>query len=300
MANYSWNGAAGDYLDPTQWTPGDVPLYGSDTTVTVNAGAATLSNAEPNGITLTLGVPPGTAGASPTLLLSNAALGPDMTLDAVGQAVLGVDGYDTNYGTVNVLPPDTAQFPRSDTLTVSIGAGSQLNQEGTIAVVSPQTVSSRGASLFITGAGTLNNDGQILVEPGGNAQFGSNAQVPMSVTGSGTITVDHATASLYGAAPTQTVDLLGGTLNTSVSLAATIKDWNNDGSLMFNPSVSIQSVQFNQTSDAGGDLQLFGASGAQVGDLHLLGSYATADFTVGQQTQQGTSIGVSGHPLPSA
>ena len=31
MAIYSWNGAAGDYLDPAQWTPNDVPLYGSDT-----------------------------------------------------------------------------------------------------------------------------------------------------------------------------------------------------------------------------------------------------------------------------
>jgi len=36
---------------------------------------------------------------------------------------------------------------------------------------------------------------------------------------------------------------------------------------------SVSSVQFNQTLDAGGDLQLFGASGAQAGDLHLLGTY---------------------------
>ena len=300
MTNYTWNGAAGDYLDPAQWTPDDVPLYGTEDVATIDAGTATLRDAAPNNLTLILGVTqPGTAAASPTLVLSNAALGPDLTLDAVGQATLGVDGYDTNYGTINVLPPDTTGFQGRDTLTISIGAGSQLNQEGTIAVVSPQTVGSRGASLFITGSGTLNNDGQITVGPGGRAQFGQNAQSPYNVTGSGTITVDHATAGLYGAAGTQTIDLLGGTLNTAVSLAATIKDWNSDGTLMFNPTAIVRSVQFNQTSDEGGDLQLFGGAG-QIGDLHLLGTYATSDFTVGPETRFGSSITATGHPAPSA
>lgn len=300
MANYNWNGATGDYLDPAQWTPSGVPLYGADDAATIDAGAATLSDAAPNNITLTLGVQPGTVEPSPTLALSNAALGTDLTLDAVGQALLEVDGYDTNYGTINILPPDdAASFPRSDTLTVSIGAGSQLNQEGTIAVVSPQTVGARGASLFFTGGGTLNNDGQITVGPGGTAQFGLSSASPYTVTGSGTITVDDATVDLFSAAPTQTVDLLGGMLNTSVSLTAAIKDWNDDGTLMFNLAVSVNSVQFNQTSDGGGDLQLFGGKGQPVGDLHLLGTYATADFTVAQG-RFGSSIGVTGHPSASA
>ena len=56
MTDYNWNGAEGDYLDPAQWTPNDVPLYGSDTVATVGGGTATLSDAEPNGITLALGV----------------------------------------------------------------------------------------------------------------------------------------------------------------------------------------------------------------------------------------------------
>lgn len=301
MVDYTWNGAAGSYLDPTQWTPSSVPLYGADDDVTISAGTATLNDVAPNNITLTLGVQPGTVEPSPTLVLDNAALGSDLTLNAVGQALLDVDvdGYDTAYGQINVLPPDNAAgFPRSPTLTVSIGAGSQLNQNGTIAVVSPQTVGSRGATLFFTGGGTLNNGGQITVGPGGIAQFGLSASSPYSVTGSGTITVDGGTANLFGAADTQTVELLGGTLNTSVSLAAAIKDWNNDGILTFNPSVSVNSVQFNQTSDAGGDLQLFGASG-QVGNLHLLGTYATSDFTV-THSRQGTSLGVTGHPSASA
>lgn len=296
MTDYTWNGAAGDYLDPAQWTPAEVPLYGAGDTATIGAGAAALRNAAPNNLTLVLGEQPGSPDPRPTLALDNAALGADLTLDAVGQALLEVVGYDTSYGTINVLPPDAAAgFPRSDTLTVSIGAGSQLNQDGLIAVVSPETVGSRGASLFFTGGGTLNNDGQITVGPGGTATFELRSASPYAVTGSGTITVDDATVDLFSAAPTQTVDLLGGTLNTSVSLAAAIKDWDDDGRLVFGLAVGVGAVRFDQTSAEGGDLELFGIKGQPVGTLHLLGSYATEDFTVAQ-TRFGSSVGLTGHP----
>ena len=171
MADYNWNGAAGSYLDPAQWTPGDVPLYGDGDTATINAGTATLSDAEPNNLTLVLGVQPGTVEPSPILLLSNAALGPDLTLDAVGQATLEVDGYDTNYGQINVSALDSTQYPRGATLTVNIGAGSQLNQEGMISVVSTQTNGSTGVNLSFIGSGTLNNDGEIDFGPGSTALF---------------------------------------------------------------------------------------------------------------------------------
>ena len=296
MADYNWNGAAGSYLDPAQWTPGDVPLYGDGDTATISAGTATLSDAEPNNLTLVLGVQPGTVEPSPTLALSNAALGPDLTLDAVGQATLEVDGYDTNYGQINVSALDSAQYPRGATLTVNIGAGSQLNQEGAISVVSTQTNGSTGVNLSFIGSGTLNNDGEIDFGPGSTAYFANN-QFPYDVTGSGTITADHANVHLYSAASTQTVDLLGGTLSTLVSLAATIKDWNNDGSVELDPFV--RSFQFYQTSDVGGDLQLFDST-KQVGDLHLLGSYATSDFTLHQIKDGDFVVSVSGHAPPSA
>lgn len=298
MVNYSWNGAAGSYLDPTQWTPSDVPLYGADDVATISAGTATLNDVAPNNVTLILGVQPGTVEPSPTLVLDNAALGLDLTLDAVGQATLRVDGYDTNYGTINVSALDSVGFARGPTLTVNIGAGSQLNQEGTIAVLSPQTVGYAGTNLSFTGAGTLNNDGQIYLEPGSTAYFGNSGPFPYSVTGTGTISVDHANVTLFGAASTQTVDLLGGTLTTSASLAATIKDWNNDGSVAVDPSV--RSVQFNQTSDAGGDLQLFDGAKQQLGDLKLLGSYATSDFTINANKSGFEVISVGGHAPLSA
>ena len=285
MANYNWNGAVGDYLDPAQWTPNDMPLYGSDTVATIGSGTATLSDAEPNGITLALGATgtrlttaghdpnPFPVPDQPTLVLSNAALGPDMALDVFSPAQLTVRGYDTNYGQINVAPFGDAQPVGGSIGLDLLIVGGQLNQEGTIAVISPQTVASAHSTMSV-GGGTLNNDGQIYVGPGSSASFVSD------VAGSGTITVDHATASVYNTSSTETVDLLGGQLTAPLFLQATVKDWNSDGRIVFGGAGGVGSVQFNQTSDAGGDLQLFGASGAQVGDLHLLGTYATADFTI--------------------
>lgn len=303
MTDYNWNGAAGDYLDPAQWTPGGVPLYGADDTVTVGAGTATLSDAEPNNIMLALGATGTrltTAGHNPnpfpvpdqpTLVLSNTALGPDMALDVFSPAQLTVHGYDTNYGQINVAPfGDTQPVGGSIGLDLLI-VGGQLNQEGTIAVISPQTVSSAASSMTV-GGGTLNNDGQIYVGPGSSAYFVSD------VAGSGTITVDHAAASMYNTSSTQTVDLLGGQLTAPLFLQATIKDWNSDGRIVFGGAGSVGSVQFNQTLDAGGDLQLFGASGAQVGNLHLLGTYATSDFTI-TPLPSASVISASGHAPPS-
>lgn len=45
-------------------------------------------------------------------------------------------------------------------------------------------------------------------------------------------------------------------------------------------STDIGFVQFNQTSAAGGDLQVFSPNGTQIGDLNLLGTYATSDFSI--------------------
>lgn len=306
MTDYNWNGAAGSYLDPAQWTPNDVPLYGADDTATIGAGTATLSDAEPNNLTLALGATgtrlttaghdpnPFPVPDQPTLVLDNAALGPDMALDVFSPAMLTVNGYDTNYGQINVAPFGDAQaVGGSIILFARIGAGSQLNQEGTIAVISPQTVSSASSYLTFGGNGTLNNDGQIFIGPGSNAYFGTG------ITGSGTITADHATVSVGSTASTQTVDLLGGRLTAPLTLEATIKDWNSDGHVVFGGAGSVGSVQFNQTSDAGGDLQLFGAGGAQVGDLHLLGTYATSDFTI-TPLRGASDISASGIAPPSA
>jgi len=88
MPSFTWNGGNGDYLDPMQWTPGDVPLYGADTLAAITAGNVSLSGAEPNGITLNLGGPPAAYQAGPALILNNAAFGPQMALDVSYDATL--------------------------------------------------------------------------------------------------------------------------------------------------------------------------------------------------------------------
>lgn len=246
----------------------------------ITADSVTIRNAEPNGQTVALGASSPPRFLGPDLTLDNAALGPDLLLTVASPEATGpqtgtltVQGYDTNYGEIDIVPPADAQATgRGNTLTIDMQPGSQLNQEGTIRIASLPPGSVVGSSLVFSGSGTLNNDGQILVEPGGNANLNVNT------TGSGTITVDHGTLALFNAASTQTVDFLGGTIYASASaFNATIKDWGSEGEIVLGSSVS--SVQFDQTSASGGDLQLF-AGTTQVGALHLLGTYATSDFTV--------------------
>ena len=122
MASFTWQGGTGSYQDATQWLPAGVPLYGTDTLATITAGTVTLSNAEANGITLNL---TGTSGTGGTLVLNNAAIGPQMTLEATSYVNLEFQGYDTNYGTIVV---QTAGGPGSPKLTLfNLGFG-QLNQ----------------------------------------------------------------------------------------------------------------------------------------------------------------------------
>lgn len=139
MVDAKWNGGTGDYLDPAQWIPAAVPLHDADTIATIDAGTVTLSNAEPNNIMLVLGGPPAASLRGPVLVLDDAALGPEMTLDlALSYATLDVEGYDTNFGTIVVGSPQ----PGGNSVTVatveSRGLG-QLNQDGTIRVGTTQT-----------------------------------------------------------------------------------------------------------------------------------------------------------------
>lgn len=258
----------------------------------ITTDSITIRNAEPDGQTVALGAPSPPRFLAPTLTLDNAALGPDLLLtvaspDATGPqaGTLTVQGDDTNYGEIDILPPADAQATgRGNTLTVDMQPGSQLNQEGTVRVASLPPGSVLGSSLVFNGSGTLNNDGQISIEPGGNAD------IDVDTIGSGTITVDHGSLTLFNVASTQTVDFLGGTIYASSAFNATIKDWDSEGRIVLGSSVS--SVQFDQTSASGGDLQLF-AGAAQVGALHLLGTYATSDFTL-TPGYQAVSISASG------
>ena len=178
---YMWNGSDGSYTDPANWTPQDVPLYGSGTSALIQSGTVTLSDAAPNGISIILSGP---SSAQPNLVLDNAALGPDTFLTLVppsvngrfpdlGFATITVEGYDTNQGRISLGGSQT----NPDALTIAIAPNSQLNQDGTINVFN-------GSRLQVNGTdgapATLNNDGTIGLG-------GGFATISADLVGSGTI-----------------------------------------------------------------------------------------------------------------
>ena len=179
---YTWNGNDGSYTDATNWTPQGVPLYGGDASAVIQSGTVTLSNTEPNNISITLSGP--SQDNQPNFVLDNAALGPNvalgMTLPIVNGVLPGasfatitVEGYDTSQATISV---GVGRGPGPQAMTIDIAPYSQLNQEGTIQL-------SLG-TLRVDGTGqapaTLNNDGTISV-------LGSDLFISADVIGNGTI-----------------------------------------------------------------------------------------------------------------
>lgn len=258
----------------------------------------TIQGAEPDNQAVVLGgVQTASARPGATLVLDNAALGPNLRLAVTSPTsterqyvALAVQGQSANLGEIDVLPSAGGTSDQGSSLTINLGEGAQFDQEGTVRVISPQTLFN--STIRFTGPGVLNNDGSIYVGPKSSASFES------SVAGVGTVTVDGGGASFSSDAVAQVIDFLGGTLRPTLGLAATIKDWNNNGTIGFGhgpAGPAIDAVAFSQTSEAGGDLRLLSGD-KQVGDLHLLGTYATADFRVAEVAQYLTGITVSGHP----
>lgn len=184
---YTWNGSDGSYTDPTGWAPAGVPLWDSGATAVIQSGTVTLSDAEPNNVSIFLSSP--NEATQPNLVLNNAALGPDVLINlnppSLGFvfnhvppmvpdfATITVEGYDTNQGVIFLGATGAAP----DVLTVAITPYSQLNQEGMISV-------NDGSVLRVGGTGqapaTLNNDGTIDIA-------GGSAIISADVVGSGTI-----------------------------------------------------------------------------------------------------------------
>jgi len=163
---FKWNGNDGFYTDAANWTPAGVPLWDGGASALIESGTVTLSDAEPNAISITLSGPD--AATQPNLVLDNAALGPDVSLGLTPPstegrfvfaafATLTIDGYDTSQATIYVGGGRGGPGPQF--LTIAIAPYGQLNQEGTINL-------SLG-TLLVNGTGqapaTLNNDGAINV-----------------------------------------------------------------------------------------------------------------------------------------
>ena len=179
---FTWNGSNGSYTDATNWTPEGVPLWDNDASALIQSGTVTLSNAEPNAISITLSA--SNEAAQPNLVLDNAALGPGVLLSLVppgiggrlpdlGFATITVNGYDTNEGRIFL----GGQQTNPDFLTVAIAPYGQLNQEGTIGVFNSSQLNVHGTAQAPV---TLNNDGTINMG-------GGFATLSADVIGSGTI-----------------------------------------------------------------------------------------------------------------
>ncbi len=281
-------------------TPAEVYSDGS-IPAAILEGTVTVRGAEPDNQAVVLGgLQTASARAGATLVLDNATLGPNLLLTVTSPisterqyVALTVQGQSANNGEIDVLPSAGGTSGNGSYLTVNLGDGSQFNQDGTVEVISPQTLFN--STILFTGPGILNNDGLIYVGSRSSATFAS------AVTGAGTITVGGGNAFFSSDAGTQTIDFLGGTLRPTLGLAATIRDWNNNGTIGFGngpAGPAIDAVAFNQTSESGGDLRLL-SGGKDVGDLRLLGTYATSDFKVALVASYETGITVSGH-LPGS
>ena len=264
-------------------------------------GVVTIRNAKPdNQAVVMAGRQSSSGNPGSTLVLDNAALGPNLRLTVASPTGAGfqevgitVQGRDATYGEIDVTPSSGAVTSEDgNRLVVSIGAGAQLDQEGTIKVISPGPSAIIGSRLSVLGAGTLNNDGTIYVG------LRSDADFDVGITGSGTVVVDGGSAFLGSVAGTQTIDFLSGTLypSPSAGLAATIEDWNSSGKIVLTGGPTtplIDAVDFSQTSASGGDLRLL-SGGTEVGDLHLLGAYATSDFRVAPTGPSAVGITIVG------
>lgn len=302
MTRYVWAGGVGSYTDPAQWAGGVVPLWDDGSTVVFFGGSATLQDVEPNNMTVEIGDPT----SYPRLVLDNAALGPGldvrvtspMPASAYGGvgAVVVVQGYDTNYGTMETTHDQgTVGFSALD---IAIQPYSQLNNEGTISAdstISSATGSGEALLTFGNGdnltPGVLNNDGQI------NILNDTNASIDMTTIGTGVITLARTTGAEPNTFPTlsfstgqvaasQSVALEAGQLTLfqqlrdPQSFQGVLYEWN-PAARVYLPGQAATSLQFTQTTATQGDLVVNSDNGGvpYAYDLKIAGQHTTDQFS---------------------
>ena len=332
MTAYRYIGSTpGAWTDPRNWDTGVVPFWDYGSTVDLGGHSVTLHDIEPNNMTVGGGSAPGTAATR--IVLDNAAFGPGLDVQVTSPAPqtsqydyarldISVIGCDTNYGTIEATPAPT--MAGSYFLDMSVGSGSQLNNEGTIVADGHASPSrSQDTTLAIGSAdsynrGTLNNSGHIDVLDD------TIASIEPAVVGTGTITLGRldgaapGTSQVNGAFPqlafltsvaaTQTVELDAGQISLYVPYTqpqqpprfnATIAGWNTHGQVLLAAPFKGSSVAYTPTSPGHGDLTVSsamtasGQAAAQSINLHLAGNYTTSDFVL-TNNYLGTIVSIRG------
>ena len=267
--------AGGSTITPDA-AAGPIVLSDGSIPARIFSGMVVLLNSEPNGVTVSLGGD--SAAGQPTLVLNNAALGPQLALGVANPsgpayspyATINIEGYSTNYGSI------TASAPSAGQLTVSLGAWSQFNQFGSIEIGYPMRLLVENTT---PGApGTLNNGGVIDVNEGG-------AVIDANVIGSGTIALSYiphlplgpASVELGAAvAPGQTIEMLSGSLQLDdpARFLGTLRDFINSAA-----SLHLAGLQADSAQGSGSSLTL-SAGGTTVARFSLGGQEAAAYATL--------------------
>lgn len=330
MPSYKYVGSEpGLWTDPQNWDAGLVPLWDDGSAVGLSGSRVTMHDIEPNNMTVNAGSASGTSTTG--IVLDNAAFGPGLDVRVTSAAPqigpyddtrldIGIVGYDTNYGTIEATHPQGSAG--SYFLAMSVGSGSQLNNEGMIVADGHAVPSYSQDTILAIGSadsynrGTLNNDGQIKIFDD------TGASIEPAVVGTGTITLARPIGGMAGAFPevngaypqltfltsvaaTQTVELDAGQITLYVPISqpqrfdATIAGWTSQGQVLLAAPFQGSSVAYTPTSPGHGDLTVSSAvttSGqavAQSIDLHLAGNYKTSDFVL-TNNYLGTIVSIHG------
>lgn len=306
-----WGGASGvDFNTGTNWVGGAAPVAGG--VAEIGTGQATLdgttANETPDAATIVLGAYVANLAASSSkssLAITNDSLGAGETIDATlpggslsgGSAMLGsigVNGAVNFAGTINVGAGDAlaigiaassstnpGYFDNTGTINVTgassnyafmeVKQGNQGTGSATGASAAYGTVNLSDAIFYAmapdSGAGSPTNTGAFNLSNGsvlavvGNAVLGATIVNFQDATDTLAIGQDSAGQYQYSGAINgfQAGDVIG--LLSSGSSPAI-------------PSYA----QYNSTT---GELAVFSAAGTQIGQLHLVGDYTTAGFSVG-------------------
>lgn len=190
MTTLTWIGGTGSFDDPNQWSPGGVPKAGD--LAIIQIGTATLKEQELNGFELQLQSP------ASVLDISDVLFGKNFTLTAPpgagGTATLNAVGFNANDGLIQVISPaGPQQFSPPFTINMSdlapsagcSGAAAVFLNNGTILDQSgqPFAIVAQSADAVLINNGLMNLDAAFM-----------NADIGVSVQGSGTIETGHAIA----------------------------------------------------------------------------------------------------------
>jgi hypothetical protein len=156
-ASLTWNGGAGSWYDPAQWSTGTTPLPGDNETI--QGGTVTLTNVDgPLGAgTILLGS--SIASAMPTLVIDNTGIGDN--------AVLTMSANSPRYGEVVIAGTSTldgqiSNYAQSGELTIDLASDGTL-AAGTLTVGGNSAIAAgTGSGVAITGAGTVVNNGLLV------------------------------------------------------------------------------------------------------------------------------------------